>query len=199
MKVQQVPLRAALKQMLAGTSVKYLVDASVPDVPVNLNVRDVAPTAVLRLLVRRVREMKGAEALCLEGENGVYRLKLDPVKRARQRAEEEAVEVKQEPPVPVDAAFRDPRLAGKITQSFKKITLREVTDALFTATGCQYSFSGKVNELVVSLELKNVSRLEGLRQLAATAAKGQPGSGLWRDGDIYVIGPRYWKARPDQP
>lgn len=197
--VRQIPLRAALKQMLAGTSVTFRVDDNVPDVPVTLNSRDVGPAALLRLVVRLAREAKGAEALFLVKENGVFRLKLDPALRAKQLAQEEGAVTHQQPPIPVDAAFRDPKLARTIIRSFRKQTLREIADALFTGTGCPYSFSGKSNEIVISLELKGVTLLNGLREAVAAARKERPTVGLWRDGDVYVIGPKYWKTRPDQP
>jgi len=202
-KVQGAPLRAALKQMFERTSLKYRVDPGVPDAPVNVNIRDVSPAALLRIVVRHLSAGKVAPDLCLVREGGIYVLKLDPEMRAKQRAEERAnelaEELRREPPTLVTAEFRDPRLERKFTGSFKRRKLREIADALFAGTGCQYTFTGKSNELVLSLELKNVSLLEGLRQLTAAAARLRPGVGLWRSNDVYRLGPKTWEVRPDQP
>jgi hypothetical protein len=195
--LEKVPLREAVKKVFDGSDVKVQVDAKVPDVPVNLNIRDVSPTALIRILMRHAREQKGAEDLCLIRNNGVFYLVLDPAQRAQERAAEER-HTDQAPPVPVPTAFRDPKLTRKVTLSVKNRPLREVVDTLFSGTGCQYTFTGNSDRITLSIELKDVTALDALRRVVEQAAKGRPQVDLLRVGEIYIIGPPE-RGRKDQP
>jgi type II secretory pathway component GspD/PulD (secretin) len=55
LKLEQVPLRAAIEAIFAGTGYQYSVDPEVPNVPVTIEMRDVEVQVALRLLLRSVR------------------------------------------------------------------------------------------------------------------------------------------------
>jgi hypothetical protein len=51
--LKDIPLRAAIDALFAGTGYQYSVNPDVQNIPVNLNIRDVGLQAALRLLLRQ--------------------------------------------------------------------------------------------------------------------------------------------------
>lgn len=55
---REVPLRDAVNRLFAGSKFQFRIDADVPDVPVNLVLRDVQLDSVVRLIVRQASATK---------------------------------------------------------------------------------------------------------------------------------------------
>lgn len=53
LKLEQVPLRAAIDAVFAGTGYQYSIGPEVPNVPITIEVRDVGIQAALRLVIRQ--------------------------------------------------------------------------------------------------------------------------------------------------
>src|SRR5688572_9887146 len=51
--LKDVPLRNAVDALFQGTGLQYSIDPNIPNVPVNLTIRDVGLQAALRILVRQ--------------------------------------------------------------------------------------------------------------------------------------------------
>lgn len=52
LKLDRVPLRAAIDAIFAGTGLQYSVDPNVPDVPITIELHDMSPQAALRYVLR---------------------------------------------------------------------------------------------------------------------------------------------------
>ncbi|MCC2671035.1 MAG: hypothetical protein K0Q72_3506 [Armatimonadetes bacterium] len=72
--LKDIPLRAAIDALFAGTGQQYAVNPDVQNVPVNLNIRDIGLQAGLRLLLRQAAIAQPGVTLANEG--GVFVVKV---------------------------------------------------------------------------------------------------------------------------
>jgi hypothetical protein len=72
--LKDIPLRAAIDALFAGTGQQYAVNPDVQNVPVNLNIRDIGLQAGLRLLLRQAAIAQPGVTFANEG--GVFVVKV---------------------------------------------------------------------------------------------------------------------------
>lgn len=72
--LRDLPLRAAIDQLFAGTGLQYAVDANVLNVPVNLTIRDVGLQAALRLLIRQAATAQPGLTFSKDGD--IYQIRI---------------------------------------------------------------------------------------------------------------------------
>jgi hypothetical protein len=167
LKLENTPLREAIETVLRGSGVQYAIDPSVPNVPINLNIRDTGLQAALRLVIRQGATAVPGLTLSREGE--VYRV------RVRNDSTAEAG-----PPA-------EPREQKKVTVNFRDTPLRDAINIIFTGTGEQFSVDPNVPNVPVNLNLRDVRLEAALRMIIRQAAVAIPGLGLTRDKDLWVV------------
>jgi hypothetical protein len=75
--LKDIPLRAAIDALFAGTGYQYSVNPDVPNIPVNLNIRDVGLQAALRLLVRQAATAQPGLTFSKDGDIFVVKIRRD--------------------------------------------------------------------------------------------------------------------------
>jgi hypothetical protein len=75
--LKDIPLRAAIDALFAGTGLQYSVNPDVQNVPVNLNIRDVGLQAALRLLVRQAATAQPGLTFSKDGDIFVVKVRRD--------------------------------------------------------------------------------------------------------------------------
>jgi hypothetical protein len=73
--LKDIPLRAAIDALFAGTGYQYSVNPDVQNVPVNLNIRDVGLQAALRLLVRQAATAQPGLTFSKDGDIFVVKIR----------------------------------------------------------------------------------------------------------------------------
>lgn len=180
------PFRQALEDALTNTGFAYRVEADVPDPRVSLNVREVSPTALIRLLTRIASTGLVDQRITFSVDQGVYVIQTGPAEP-------------QPPPkllTLVDDRWRDARLERKLTLAVKQEPLDGVIHRAFSGSGIQYSIRPEVAKVPITLSVRATSALTIARLAMRKVAEKLPGANLWRDGDIYVLGPRCTSADP---
>lgn len=165
---QNVGLFEALEQTFRGTRLQYVVEPTVPDVPITLTVRDISVEAVLRLMVRQAAVAAPGLTLSRDGEVTLIKM------RSRFFPPQAA-------PLPPPVAER------RVTVSFKEVPLRSALDALFMGSGQQYLVEPDVPNVKVSLHLRDLPLAQAFRLLLRQAAAVSPGLTSLRSGDTVVI------------
>jgi type II secretory pathway component GspD/PulD (secretin) len=189
---KDVALPDALREISARTGLLYRVEPGVPKVRVNLNVRDVPPEALLRLMLRLASTDLKDQSITYSKEKLLYVIKMGP--------KEEVVERERPAPVPLDDGFQDAQLNGKLTLSVKDEPLEQFINRIFAGTGVQYTLLPEVRKQPVTLMLHQVGKLAAARLAIRQVAAKVPRAGLWRDGDVYVFGVvKPPKELPHQP
>jgi hypothetical protein len=82
----------------------------------------------------------------------------------------------------------------KVTLNLKDVPLRTAIDALFAGTGFQYSVDPNVQNVPVTLTIRDIGLQAALRLLVRQASTAQPGLTFSKDGDIFVV-----KIRKENP
>jgi type II secretory pathway component GspD/PulD (secretin) len=166
--LRDTPLREALQALFEGSGVQYVVGPNVPDLPINLSIRDVGLAPAVRILVRQAAVAAPGLTTSKDGE----------ITLVRMRSTVAPPEIASLP-----QAGRD----RKITVTFREVGFRSAVDTLFRGTGIQYSIDPAVPNVPVSLLLKNVTIGQVFRLFLQQAAVGAPGLTSRRDGDVVVI------------
>jgi len=73
--LKDIPLRAGIEALFAGTGYQYSVNPDVANVPVNLNIRDVGLQAALRLLMRQAAIAQPGLTFSKEGDIFVVKVR----------------------------------------------------------------------------------------------------------------------------
>jgi hypothetical protein len=73
--LKDIPLRAAIDALFAGTGYQYSVNPDVQNVPVNLNIRDVGLQPALRLLIRQAATAQPGLTFSKDGEIFVIKVR----------------------------------------------------------------------------------------------------------------------------
>jgi len=73
--LKDIPLRAGIEALFAGTGYQYAVNPDVANVPVNLNIRDVGLQAALRLLMRQAAIAQPGLTFSKEGDVFVVKVR----------------------------------------------------------------------------------------------------------------------------
>ncbi|MCC2668763.1 MAG: hypothetical protein K0Q72_1234, partial [Armatimonadetes bacterium] len=73
--LKDIPLRAAIDALFAGTGYQYSVNPDVMNIPVNLNIRDVGLQAALRLLVRQAATAQPGLTFSKDGDIFVVKIR----------------------------------------------------------------------------------------------------------------------------
>lgn len=180
------PLRQALEDALTNTGIAYRVEADVPDPRVSLNVREVSAPVLIRLLTRTASMGMVDRRITFSLEQGVYVVQLGP---AEPKLPPKALTV-------VDDRWRDARLERKLTLAVREEPLETVIHRAFSGSGIQYSIRPEVARIPITLSVRGTSALTVARLAMRKVAERLPGANLWRDGDIYVLGPRGTSAEP---
>ena len=89
------------------------------------------------------------------------------------------------PPSPAWAQVAD--ADRKVTLNLKDVPLRTAIDALFAGTGFQYSVDPNVQNVPVTLTIRDIGLQAALRLLVRQAATAQPGLTFSKDADIFVV------------
>jgi len=160
--LKDVPFRAAMELLFAGSSIQYTIDPGVPNTPVNLSIRDRTLTEALDLLVQQAA--KDGVPLVQRNEGGIYRV---GVRRSQAQVE--------------------PGIEGKVTLNLKDVPLRSAIQLIFEGSGLQYSVDPVVQNVPISLSIRDISRQAALRLLVRQASTLQPGLTVTREGEIFVI------------
>ena len=75
----------------------------------------------------------------------------------------------------------------KVTLNLKDVPLRSAIELLFAGSGLQYSIDPVVQNVPVSLSIRDVSLQAALRLVIRQASTLQPGLTVTREGDIFVV------------
>ena len=113
--LKDIPLRAAIDALFAGTGQQYTINPDVANVPVNLNIKDIGLKASLRLLLRQAAIAQ--PGLTFNDEAGVI-----------------VVKVRKESPQPTAAFVEDAPPAlddGDLDQTWEKIPVQFNNVAVF--------------------------------------------------------------------
>jgi hypothetical protein len=175
---RDVTLREALAQAFEGSHLQYVVEPNVPDVPINLNVRDVSLGALVRLLVRQAALAAPGITNARDGNITVVLM--------RSRFAPPAIAS-----LPRDAAQK------RVTVAFRDVPLREAVEGLFRGTGAQYRLEESVPNLRMSLLLRDVPLAQAFRLFLLQAASLEPGITSVRSGEVVVL--RVTPPRPLGP
>lgn len=178
--LQSVPFRQALQQAMAGSGFQYAIDPAVPDVPVQLKIREVPLRAGLRLLVRTAAELVPGLTYSRDGEIFTFVVRPTP---------EQDIE-------PVKDSRPDPRLNLPVTITLAETPLREALQKLFEPTRVQYSVLPNVPDVPVTLNLERRPAALAIRDALRVASVRLPGLYLVREGEVYVIALRHVAADP---
>jgi len=73
--LKDIPLRAAIDALFAGTGYQYSVNPDVQNVPVNLNIRDIGLQPALRLLIRQAATAQPGLTFSKDGEIFVIKIR----------------------------------------------------------------------------------------------------------------------------
>src|SRR5687767_4883181 len=80
-----------------------------------------------------------------------------------------------------------PDAEKKITINLKETPLRTAIDLIFAGTGYQYSIDPNVQNVPITLQLRDISLQQALRTIVRQAATVIPGLTQSKDGDLYNI------------
>jgi hypothetical protein len=163
------------------TGFQVVVEPNIPDIPLTLNVRDVSPDALLRIITRQAAISVPGLAAALEG--NVVVIKIRPI------ADEEEH--------PVDFTRPDPRLARKVSLALERVTLREAVDHVLARTGVQFAVDPDVPHGVITLRVKDVSNFEALRMLLEEGRVSIPELEIMRVRGVYIF--RFVPLQPPDP
>ena len=74
--LREIPLRDAIGLLFKNSGIQYAIDPNVPNVPITLNIRDIALPAALRLITRQAATQ--APGLTTAREGDVYLIRIRP-------------------------------------------------------------------------------------------------------------------------
>jgi type II secretory pathway component GspD/PulD (secretin) len=189
--IKDQPLREVLRDVSAQTGLVFRVEPDVPDIHINLSIREITAEALVRLLLRQASVAVGDHSVTYQVEKRVYVVKLGPP------------EIRQDPTPPgelVEGNIRDPKLRRKLTFKVKDEPFEKLIARIFEGSGVSYGLQSKVRSVTVTLAVKDVSALDAAR-LAVRQLEGKlPGAGLWRWNGSYTFGVATQSANlPNQP
>jgi hypothetical protein len=111
--LREIPLRDAIALLFKNTGFQYAVDPNVPNIPITLNIRDIALPSALRLIVRQAATQ--AQGLTTAKEGDVYLIRIRTAPAAAPPAEVDA---------PPDVAAGDQELTWeKVTIQFNNVAV----------------------------------------------------------------------------
>ena len=171
LEVKQTPLRAVFAQFTRLTGFRVVVDPNAPDIPVTLNVRDVSPDALMRIITRQAAT--AIPGLASGRDGNIYIIRIRPIGDAEEH--------------PVDFGRPDPRLNRKVSLSLERVTLREAVDQVLARSGVQYAVDPQVPQGLVSLKVKDVSNFEALRALLEEGRLSIPELEVMRVRGVYIF------------
>jgi hypothetical protein len=166
--LKDTPLREALQALFEGSGVQYVVGPNVPDLPINLNIRDVGLAPAVRIMVRQAAVAAPGLTTSKDGEITLVRMRSNVAP-------------------PEVASLPQPVRDRKITVTLREAGFRNAVDSLFRGTGVQYGIDAAVPNVPVSLFLKEVPLGQVFRLFLQQAAVGAPGLTSRRDGDVILI------------
>jgi type II secretory pathway component GspD/PulD (secretin) len=167
-KLRDTPLREALQALFVVSGFQYVIVPNVPDLPFNLNIRDVGLAAAVRILVRQAAVAAPGLTTSRDGEITLVRIR-------------SAVAP------PEVASLPQPARDRKVSVTLREAAFRSAVDSLFRGTGVQYSIDAAVPNVPVSLFLKDVPLQQIFRLFLQQAAVGAPGLTSRREGDVILI------------
>jgi len=186
-------LRDALRQISAQTGLEYRIEPEVPNPRLSMNIRDISPEALLRLMLRQASSSLKDQAITYTRDKMLYVIKLGPA---------EVVKPDVAPPGAgrLHGQIQDARLNQKLTFAMKEEPFERVAERIFRGTGVQYQLRPEVRKLPITISVREVSALAAVRLLVRQIGATVPGADFWRDGDSYVFGvPKPASGLPSQP
>lgn len=168
LKLEQVPLREALKRLFQDAPGKHGVDSTVPDVPVSISLQDVSRETALRSLLRSAAAQ--VPGLTYEATGDYYQV----VKRAVV-------------PRPVTAVNSDPGAEKKVFLRLGGVNLREAYRRLVAGSLVRIHVHETVPDVPVELNTQGVSLPEAARAITRNAALLVPGLVIRPHGSGYVV------------
>lgn len=192
-KIKDETLPNALQRLADSTGLRYRLPAGLPNIRLNLEIRQVGAEALLRLLLRQASTSLKDQALTWSREGEVYVIQLGPAP-------------KEEAPVPAGAPelprelVESPKFTSKLTFAVKNESLERVVGRIFADTGLRYRVQPELSKLPVTLSVRDVPAVVVARLVLQQVSDKQPGVGIWQDGRTYVLGVKNRDGRlPGQP
>jgi hypothetical protein len=170
---REQPLHAVLAELSRQARVPITLSEGVPNPRVSLNIRDVAPGAALRLLLR-VASVEGPRIWYVPDGKG-FRNTTDPLA--------------QEPLHPITFKDPDPRLGEKVMLSFRRTPLREALAKLLGPARVDFQVHPQVPRLPVTLEIRQETAFRALQLLFEEARLDFPLLLIGRMQGVYQLGP----------
>ena len=172
--LREVPLRAALDTIFAGSPEDFTMDADIPDVRLTAKVDGLPVPAAVRLLVRLASVH--VPGLTFHREGRLYRVLV------KVAAPDEVFDV--------EALDKAPEAGRRVSLSLKEVTLRAALDQLFQGTSVQYAVTPDVPDVTLSFNLRDVSLRAALRLLLRNLSVRVPELTVEREDGVLIVGMR---------
>jgi hypothetical protein len=171
--LQQVPLRRALELVCGGAGLRYSMAADVPDVPVDLKLRDMPVKVAVRRIVRAAaRQVPG---LGVDSEGEIWSIAIQKVpSRVTQ--------------------FRGP--GWRVSLAAQGVPLRRALDTLFANADMWCVVDPNVPDVPVNIAFRDVPLRSGVWLVVGAASARGPRLALRQEGDNFVLG---LQQRPGAP
>lgn len=170
-----VGLRAAVETVLKDSPYRCFVDPDVPEVAVDLIMREVTPTQALRLVTRQASAF--VRGLTLSRSGDTYRI------RVRAQVPEEA----SGGPRPVGQVW-DTRSYLRVSGEYRNRPFGEVVRELLEPHGLRFTIAPALADVHVDVALEDISLPLALGRVVRQAARAVPGASFHRGSDeAYVF------------
>ncbi|HEU4754284.1 MAG TPA: hypothetical protein VFU47_14335, partial [Armatimonadota bacterium] len=176
--LRERPLRAAVQELLSGSGLHWAVDSRVPNVPVTLSLKQVPLVTAFRLAVRQAAAQ--VPGLSYLADRDVVALFIGPAANA---------------PTALALPANGGGIDRRVTLDYRNIPLRDALALLFRDSGMDYTIAAEVQDVPISLNIKEVSFPAALRLIIRQAQAQIPGLTLNRRGNLYTVRLR----RPAEP
>lgn len=194
--IRDKPLREVLQEVSGQTGLLFRVEPDVPDIHLNLSIRDITPEMLVRLLLRQASNALGDHSITHQVKKNVYVVKLGPPEIRQDELPAAKLPVTEL----VEPSFQDPRLQKKLTMKVTEEPFGELLVRIFQRTGVSYELQPALRSIRVTLAVKDVTALTAARLAVRQLGHKLPGANLWRRNGVYIFGVAVPSSDPtDQP